>query len=146
MSAPCCNISASPPICSTRKGYHHPSTEEWHRFYYLGQLLLLNFGCGIKGKRFLTTGGGEGNTQYIIAPVCWPYKIIKFWQSNFSSGFLSLSLFLNHPSFLFPSPWQSLAIPHIKQLILSNARRSVDQSSTTAKVAKIWITLRGSSF
>lgn len=69
VSAPYSNICAPPPIWSTRKRYNHPSTEEWHTSHYLLQLLLLNLGCGIKGKYFLTIVGGrrgkeKGNTIY----------------------------------------------------------------------------------
>lgn len=69
VSAPYSNICAPPPIWSTRKRYNHPSTEEWHTSHYLLQLLLLNLGCGIKGKYFLTIVAGrrgkeKGNTIY----------------------------------------------------------------------------------
>lgn len=174
VSAPRCNVSASPPICSTRKGSHHPATEEWHRSCYL-RIIVAQL-CS-KGKMFpYNQGCGEQHrTQYIMASVCWPYKILKFWLwSMVLCLFLLLRFFCRFVSFdwglvlcfcvcacafclfswflfvcfvfniipvSFSHPLDSLQlINHIKQLILSKARRSVDQSSTRAKVAETRIT------
>lgn len=69
VSAPCCNISASPPICSTRKGYHHPSTEEWHSSYYL-RTIVAQLRLWHQRKIFPynrgKAGGGEGKETHNI--------------------------------------------------------------------------------
>lgn len=127
VSAPYSNICTPPPIWSTRKRYSHPSTEEWHRTHYLLHLLLLNLGCGIKGKHFLTIWGGRKGEHIIYCSSCmltvqnsevlalliffgskfclWGFLCLCIWQfvilGSGSRG--ALLVWFNLPRFLFPS-------------------------------------------